>query len=1063
MEGMEVPVIAAQVTGSPSQPAAAAIQIIPTDLAFLFLPRTLVHLFFLEELLTEEDILLAAQLEDREKESIDRFTVQDERYRLMYAGEVIGFNYMKSTNNRSFVLQCLDLSSYWDACMQWYADWSVGGNALTDQEHTFVGAGQGLFDNITGGHKWVIGRILNQPPANPDYKDAKGLLGGLIHLLETIGGVRPRAKTFAGKRGVNDFFTIAELRYNLSGQIGAVEKDTTSARIYDEGAFRSWLQNGMQSLGNLISFRDIMRHVGQYVFHDVYPNPAARFVPGKITQTSKLSFSFTTTETKDVIPPAAQPLISNAKTFIDSAKSAYEAAGNAVADPGSGLTTVAVADGVDNLDKAGDALRQAIDEFAKPGVNSKAVAISLNLQAALSNLGLMPRSIFSTDGERVRPATAKKKAQLLDLALSELAGVKATEDEIKAHTVVSEEVEKKQGDFLFTQLVLPEAYFAAPPKCNVIFPDQYQQLTYSRNFLREITRLSLHAGNGIFGNDKILSHHYVAPNIADVKKQLVRNTFQFSAKVIFPHEVHSGIIPKFEWVSDGHRWGLRAALAKGKEPQPDKKISYIQRLANFHFFLNRWAARSMTINMRFNPRIVLGLPAVVLDRSSPSQAVLEAVTTILGSDRGVLPTAFIGKIAGFEHNVNQQTGSTQLALSQCRTHRGQDDEFLGTLVRQRSNAEDRQLVVDVTDMLQSIQDGITIDDRKFLIINRFLRNTLKNSLIRGLGKVTDVATTGSLSLTGDQATDLQVGHDLIVKGAQERHAGEFEALGPANQELFFLQNEVIGIPASITVTLQATLNEGKFAATAPDLSPEKLLIPGWFSDAWHPENISDSVYQPLLGCDAITGDPEIATDDAFLRLLRTLFNINDETNVLETDDQAAAAQIDKRDGFVSVNADGTLSSFQFGSGGIEKSIDGLVLLYGIVKRRGLDVQRFISEFTKRPIASLTDVLGTSDLEFDDDGNVIAGHEGFHSRAFGDYNTDVKHVAPDSEGTAKPVAGKKALANLIPTDQRASYNQPTFDDKKLGAVPTYLDPRGRARQRVAAYLEELRVSRGLLGT
>lgn len=1063
MEGVEIPAIAAQVAGSPSQPASAAIQIVPTDLAFLFLPRTLVHLFFLEELLSEEDILLAAELEEREKASIDRFAVQDERYRLLYSGEVVGFNYTKTPNSRSFVLQCLDLSSYWDACMQWYADWSVGGNALTDQQHNFVGAGHGLFDNITGGHKWVIGRVLNQPPANPDYAKAKGLLGGLIHLLETIGGVRPRAKTFAGKRGVNDFFTIAELRYNLSGQIGAVEADTTSARVYDEGAFRSWLQNGMQSLGNLISFRDIMRHVGQYVFHDVYPNPAARFVPGKATEISKLSFSVTRTATQDVIPAAAKPLIAEAKTAIDSAKSAYAAAGDGVPDEGTGLVTVAITDGLDNLKKAKDLLRQALDEFTKPGTNVKAVACTINLQAALSNINLLPRPVFGADGELLRPSIAKKVAQLLDLALSELDLVQATEDEIKQSTVVSEEVEKKEGDFLFTQLVLPEAYFAAPPKCNVIFPDQYQQLTYSRNFLREVTRLAMHAGNGIFGNDKILSHLYVAPNITDVRKKLTHNTFEFAARTIFPHEVHSGIVPKFEWVSDGHRWGLKAALAKGKEPEPDRKISYLQRLANFHFFLNRWAARSMNVLMRFNPRIVLGLPAVVLDRSSPSQAVLEAVTTILGSERGALPTAFIGKIAAFEHNVTQQTGTTQIMLSQCRTHRGQDDEFLGTLVRERANAEDRKIVVDILDTLQSVQGGITVDSRKFLIIDRFLRDTLKNSTIRGLGKVSSVDTTGSITLTGDQASDLQIGHDLIVKGASERHAGEFEALGPANRELFFLREEVLGIPASITVTLKATLNEGKFAVSSTGPSPEKLMIPGWYSTAWHPENISDKVYEPLLGCRAITGDPEIATDEAFLRLLRTLFQVNDETRILETDDQAAAAEIEKKDGFVSVSADGSVSSFQFGSGGVEKSIDGLVLLYGIIKRRGLDVQQFINEFTKRPIASLTDVLGTSDLEFDDDGNVLAGHEGFHSRAFGDYNTDVKHVAPSADGTATPVPGKDALKNLIPGDQKANYNKPTFDDSKLGEVPPYLDPRGRSRQRVMAYLEELRVSRGLLGT
>jgi hypothetical protein len=151
-------------------------------------------------------------------------------------------------------------------------------------------------------------------------------------------------------------------------------------------------------------------------------------------------------------------------------------------------------------------------------------------------------------------------------------------------------------------------------------------------------------------------------------------------------------------------------------------------------------------------------------------------------------------------------------------------------------------------------------------------------------------------------------------------------------------------------------------------------------------------------------------------------------------------------------------------GSVEETIDGISLVYGMIKERGDDVHEFIREFTRRPIASMIDILGSQNLKFDADGNLKDKDtmiEGFHSRAFGDYNADVR--LPDREGS-EPVAGKNAGKSLMPgvSDPASVKREPIVGKKdKKSAFRPELDPRGRAQGRVVAYMQELKASRGLL--
>ena len=1081
LEGVEVPCIAAQVSIQPSNPSSATIQIIPTDSSLLFLPRTLVHLFFLDDELTAADRSRLDKAGDYEVDhGVDRFDVEDDRYRLLFCGEIIGYNYSKDPSSRSMVIQCLDLSSYWDTCYQWFADYSVGGSGLTDKTHNIVGAGRGLFDNIASGTKWVIGNILNSPPENPAYRDAKGLLGGFIHLLESIGGVRPHKGTYKGIRGVNDFFTVAELLYNLTGMVGAIEADNSSPNMFASHAFRDWLKNGMTSAGSLVSYRDAVRLVGQYIFHDVYPNPAAMYTEGKTTTKEYFGSVYADAPLGKEITA----LLKGALTDLTQASvnlSTIQTVG--------GQARITLADSMDLLVKVETALNKALDLLVQTK-SSDATRVGVEVRNGInvmreSQINLWANSrvdsetkeLVGTDALFVR--TSKK----LDTAKASM--------NVALKSRSTRKVKKKSkvftGNHLFNQLILPETFFLVPPRCNVIFPDQVTTFSFNRNYLREVTRLSCQGGLGIIGMGRrgagILGRHYIAPNVRDVRGKLARNTLYSSSQTLLPHEIHSGIIPKFEWVTDGHRWGIKAAKATGKGKEAAAaRISYVQRLANYQFFIHRWSARTMSCNMRFNPYIVLGFPGLVIDRSVPSAAAIQMVGEALGTSNTVFPTAYLGKVAAVSHDINQGGGTTSVNFSHCRTHRSIDDEFLGVLqteglVREiKTSTTHRDKKLDVKAILASgLNRSGTLPGGDAILLETFMRGTLDNSRIdlEKIVKVTEKA--GSPPVLVTREAFLEAGGNTDVFDSYYLHRGDSGGSASSvatNSSL----TDTIELPALITIRFVKTFRSGKNVQVTDKVPPEIALRPSWYDkEVWQNSAVTGSVYQPLLGTMAITDDEAVSDPAQFKELVNEMF---------KTIGEGPSAKLveDDNGGLSLVVNDVAITSFNLNrpidpetgnplASTSEQAIDGLTLIFGLLKQRDLNSHQFINDYIKRPIATLPEVLGSSgislvDGELSAEDQEAGKREGFHSRAFGDYNTVVSYRVDTDTGLVEPQAGVDAMKNLIPENSRAAYEGGgTVADRKakLDNIPSHIDPRGRARQRVLSYARELELSRGLLAT
>src|SRR5690606_15304829 len=123
--------------------------------------------------------------------------------------EMVGVQWTKNARHRSLVLQCADLSNYWDYAYQW-GNTGLFGPGI---KAVFSGGATNLFTDFLSTKGNVLTAVVASGKCNT-FPNLKGLAAGIVRLIEAIGGTYfPRPGSTAKKvRGQNLFFSMAELR-----------------------------------------------------------------------------------------------------------------------------------------------------------------------------------------------------------------------------------------------------------------------------------------------------------------------------------------------------------------------------------------------------------------------------------------------------------------------------------------------------------------------------------------------------------------------------------------------------------------------------------------------------------------------------------------------------------------------------------------------------------------------------------------------------------------------------------------------------------------------------------
>lgn len=1050
LEGIEVPIIAANIQTAPNSPTVASLQIPPLAEGTRLLPRTLVHLFFLDEyaaklpeLSSEGAITTSPEKEpeptkhqrnvDRQRAS-ERDLINDladdeegsasgsapvpdlkslSEYRVLFAGEMIGFVWNKSQASRALVLQCQDFSNYWDYAYQ-YSNTGIFGPG---RKALFSGGATNMHTDFLRSKGSIITEILARGRCN-SFPDLHGLAAGIIKLLEVIGGTyypSPRSNNMKRIRGQNLFFSIAELRLHITHTLAAFENDPTTQRMLRRGGWTGLFNRRLGGLGKQTSFRKAVNAIQSVIFHEMYAQPSPFYKPGKFLEPTKKIVRFKNTGVGSI----AAEVVKIIRRLLKKVK-------------GLSQTTITGSGGTKFVRPAG---------FVKDEI-TKIARITLDLQALITGMILQARKA----GKRAEALQSTASSLIIEasgLAVFAIDNIKRKRYVTNLNRILA--LMRKLSSGQFTKIVppskepprlnqhifRPDIWFGSPPRCNILFPEDYDYLSYQRMFLQEPTRLLLKTNDEFFGEDSLFDKLYFAPATTSVKRNKVRIR-DIKRGDLLSHEILTGILPVFQKSGEFNIFASRGSV---KRNTPSYKDGYAQRAANFLYFKFRFNARQMRIGGKFNPYVVPGFPGLVIDRyidiptlllhNELKKAVNEGRKT---GDKGEIPlqdisqalgTNFLGNFTEISHNVSQEatTGRTEITCSYPR----QPDESVEFLGKE--------------DMAENVLVDVKDDAVRASAVAAYNPPKLFSLGPNGgqITAVTDVSQTyAPTRVNVDEFNErFALSQKLPLFRAKKKREGRVQKVevpigipvtarqlnSPDVQDITgSLDREIIFRAFQIEERIP------RFRRERVNKPMEDLIHPGWYGDIWRPTNIG-KVYQDFFGIGSIN-DPQavgftsepIPQDEA-------------SAQAAEAGELAESAEDPRAD---------LISNLALREGSsIQDAVDFLVLSYSFVRQNGLNVDEFTRSYTWRPIANMLDIFGTTDLRFSEDGEkVIAGVEGFHSRAFGPYDNLFGLVSPE----IKSILG---ITRNTTAAQRA-------------------DTRGRKMKQVQQLVAALTFSRGLLG-
>jgi hypothetical protein len=1052
LEGIEVDVGSVTVGGGVNQPMTASISIPASSAATKFLPRTLAHVYYF-------DSGNALQADGVYRTRPD---ISDMRnWRLLFMGEAVSFRYVTAgAGTRQIELMCQGFSTYWEhAKLYWGGARGLSHHGL--KRAIFAGASH-VEQSQRKGRNTITNIIQRSPVTLPGMT---GVLGGVISLLESCTGVytAPEGIKKGGKstktfRGVNDFVSSAELRYHLTRMIGALPEDDTSAAFIESKSFKRYFARVSRALGSTGSYYQLASLLLQKVYHDFTSVPAPPyFSSGQIVTTKRQVSS------ERVSFPGNARLAELFKAITQ----ARDVTGNRVS---SRLEATRVSEpGVKNVD-------YILSREVSPGVVEPDTPGHAKYASAIRATGLLryQESELIALGRAARSAAAGKGATANRKASSTAAGLTATNRAITLlklvtnnqttvagqysfHTsrrireilryldIAKDNLSKVSsrgsrtvkrnvtlGDRVHAYLIKPDLYMAPPPRCNVIWPSQHSTVSYSRAWLNEPTRLWMH-GRTKSGRDK--RDIYFAPNInmvgvpgANTAVEAVKK----GAAFLMPHEKYTGIVPVFKGLGDNdifkkqhRREGSKAGGRAQGSPQ-----AHLQRSANFEFFRQRFAARTMQVGAMFMPGIVPGLPALLLDPEVRH-------ASITGDAQA---THYVGTVHNVRHSINAAgAASTNIVMTKCRAH----DEGLDLFADDNPGETVRKVRREVTRRLTG-PDG---QDFTAEYNGQFVTGYAKTDHITpdSVGGLEPRRGARYSIVAKDFRKDHGFGTDVDINDTADGHRTiidrEYNQSRP--NETIDTPNErpklglVVEVRETRTVTNERII---KF-------SLEDTLTPPWFSQIYRSGNIGGSYYTPMLGCRSVVDNAEgfDPNEDSGTQTSEELIEEAQQRELLEAAGGNVTFEMPIKTGDGSevtvINLPVELAE---GSASTEQAADVLGRVWVALRTSGADVEAFVEAYGSRKFATMQDIMGTMNpdlllLPTDSPPKYQDGVLGFHGEAYGSM-----------------------------TELRGLDGEPLFDAAvKQGAeerneaqrISTETDPRSQRRIRVLDYARELEAKTG----
>ena len=246
LEGQEVPFLGATFTHTVNMASIAYIDMVPHNSINIIKPRTHV-------VIAVRDYTNPAQ---------------NFPYVLAWEGEVFGFSFGRTTSSRTFTIQCVDLTGYWDNVLTYFFNLmhSLGkGGAkqytkVASEQRAAKGANAKIQDTSHGTTSYfrtVFEDTFNKD-ANADFLDAF-------------------VAVYSNLSDVNPFYELAELRFRIKERIGLHSSKFLTTLIGRTDSL-NWIEQVAGRTSGFQSLRSVIQDLMSLVFHDYLTVP----FPGRI-------------------------------------------------------------------------------------------------------------------------------------------------------------------------------------------------------------------------------------------------------------------------------------------------------------------------------------------------------------------------------------------------------------------------------------------------------------------------------------------------------------------------------------------------------------------------------------------------------------------------------------------------------------------------------------------------------------------------------------------------------------------------------------------------------------
>lgn len=212
------------------------------------------------------------------------------------------------------------------------------------------------------------------------------------------------------------------------------------------------------------------------------------------------------------------------------------------------------------------------------------------------------------------------------------------------------------GQFLFK----PNLFMMPPPMCNVFFPEEYSQFTYSRNFFEEPTRFTYAPVLPQKSQDTreiLLMQKFEPPSFKNfMVGKAPTSEFQGDDDLLIPTnidpgrfkerdetasaEITKGVKGPAQFLTNEELmkgiWGARegrmpsstAFRASPLEATTAEQTDFYEDVARYLFFKKRFQRRTCSITSTFKPSVVPGFSCLILDDSEAEQNVVAYVNSV---------------------------------------------------------------------------------------------------------------------------------------------------------------------------------------------------------------------------------------------------------------------------------------------------------------------------------------------------------------------------------------------------------------------------------------------------